>query len=138
MNKKGFTLIELLVVIAIIGILAGAIVISMSGAQSSAKDARIRSSMDQLRSVVELYMISQSPMTYVGFDTESPEAASLISDINSQLPEGEIFKKNAKNSAYCMSVLLNDGTNLCMDSTGAVKNSVCPEGEAMPAVCPDN
>ncbi len=134
MNKKGFTLIELLVVIAIIGILAGAIVISMSGAQSSAKDARIRSSMDQLRSVIELYMISQSPMTYVGF-ADSPEAVSLISDINSQLPEGEIFKKNAKNSAYCMSVLLNDGTNLCMDSTGAVKNSECPADPA-PAVCP--
>ena len=134
MNKKGFTLIELLVVIAIIGILAGAIVISMSGAQSSAKDARIRSSMDQLRSVVELYMISQSPMTYVDF-ADSPEAASLISDINSQLPEGETFKKNDKKSAYCMSVKLNDGNHLCMDSTGAVKNSEC-DPVATDAVCP--
>jgi len=134
MNKKGFTLIELLVVIAIIGILAGAIVISMSGAQSSAKDARIRSSMDQLRSVAELYMISQSPMTYVGF-ADSPEAVSLIDDIESQLPEGEIFEKNAKKSAYCMSVLLNDGNHLCMDSTGAVKNSECPADPAA-AVCP--
>jgi len=118
----------------IIGILAGAIVISMSGAQSSAKDARIRSSMDQLRSVAELYMISQSPMTYVGF-ADSPEAVSLIDDIESQLPEGEIFEKNAKKSAYCMSVLLNDGNHLCMDSTGAVKNSECPADPAA-AVCP--
>ncbi|NMB39802.1 MAG: type II secretion system protein [Parcubacteria group bacterium] len=134
MNKKGFTLIELLVVIAIIGILAGAIVISMSGAQSSAKDARIRSSMDQLRSVVELYMISQSPMTYEDFDTESPEAVSLIKDIESQLPDGETFKKNDKKSAYCMSVKLNDGNHLCMDSTGAVKNSEC-DPVATDAVC---
>jgi len=134
MNKKGFTLIELLVVIAIIGILAGAIVISMSGAQSSAKDARIRSSMDQLRSVVELYMISQPSMTYVGFDS-SPEAVSLIEDIESQLPDGETFKKNDKKSAYCMSVKLNDGNHLCMDSTGAVKNSEC-DPVATDAVCP--
>jgi prepilin-type N-terminal cleavage/methylation domain-containing protein len=135
MNKKGFTLIELLVVIAIIGILAGAIVISMSGAQSSAKDARIRSSMDQLRSVVELYMISQSPMTYEDFDTESPEAVSLIKDIKSQLLNENDFKKNDQKLAYCMSVKLNDGSFLCMDSTGAVKDSECPADPA-DAVCP--
>ncbi|HPL72423.1 MAG TPA: type II secretion system protein, partial [Candidatus Pacearchaeota archaeon] len=38
-NKKGFTLIELLVVIAIIGILSGTVIVSMSGAQDSAKNA---------------------------------------------------------------------------------------------------
>ena len=38
--KKGFTLIELLVVIAIIGILAGMVVVNMTGASESAKIAK--------------------------------------------------------------------------------------------------
>nr|HQH20406.1 type II secretion system protein [Candidatus Pacearchaeota archaeon] len=42
-SKQGFTLIELLVVIAIIGILAGLVIISMSGSQNAAKNARIQS-----------------------------------------------------------------------------------------------
>ncbi|MGI6335374.1 MAG: type II secretion system protein [Minisyncoccales bacterium] len=56
-NKKGFTLIELLVVIAIIGILSGTVIVSMSGAQDSAKNARIEAGMDQLRSVAEVYRL---------------------------------------------------------------------------------
>ena len=41
-QSKAFTLIELLVVIALIGILAGIIVVSMSGSQESARDTRIK------------------------------------------------------------------------------------------------
>ncbi len=55
MQNKGFTLIELLVVIAIIGILAGIIVVSMGGAQDSAHDARIKTTMDQMRASAALY-----------------------------------------------------------------------------------
>ncbi|MDD5569280.1 MAG: type II secretion system protein, partial [Candidatus Pacebacteria bacterium] len=54
-NKKGFTLIELLVVIAIIGILSGLIIVSMSGAQNSAKDARVKATLDQIRTAAEVY-----------------------------------------------------------------------------------
>ena len=129
MNKKGFTLIELLVVIAIIGILSGAVVVSMSGAQNSAKDARIRSAMDQLRSSAELFRISQSPMTYVGF-AASTEAALLVTDINEQSP-GSLVTGTPTTSAYCMSVSLNGGGFLCMDSTGKVAATECSD-----AVCP--
>jgi prepilin-type N-terminal cleavage/methylation domain-containing protein len=55
MQNKGFTLIELLVVIAIIGILAGIIVVSMGGAQDSARDAKIKATMDQMRAAAALY-----------------------------------------------------------------------------------
>jgi prepilin-type N-terminal cleavage/methylation domain-containing protein len=129
MNKKGFTLIELLVVIAIIGILSGTVVVSMSGAQGSAKDARIKSAMDQLRSVAELWRISQSPMTYVGF-TGSTDGTLLVTDINAQSP-GTIATGTPTATTYCMSIQLNGGGYLCMDSTGKIAATQCSA-----AACP--
>ena len=54
-NKKGFTLIELLVVIAIIGILASVVLVSMSGARQSARNATRKADMRQIVSAQELY-----------------------------------------------------------------------------------
>ena len=47
-------MIELLVVIAIIGILASIVLVSLSGARNRAKDARIQTSMVQIRSIGEM------------------------------------------------------------------------------------
>ena len=52
MNKKGFTLIELLIVIAIVVVLAGIVVVSLSGNTDSAKDAAAKANV---RSTATLY-----------------------------------------------------------------------------------
>jgi hypothetical protein len=101
----------------------------MSGAQGSAKDARIKSAMDQLRSVAELWRISQSPMTYVGF-TDSTDGALLVTDINAQSP-GTIATGTPTATTYCMSIELNGGGYLCMDSTGKIAATQCSA-----AACP--
>ncbi len=54
MNKKGFTLIELLVVIAIIGILSTLAVVSLNGARDKANDAKVKSDLGQIRSLITL------------------------------------------------------------------------------------
>lgn len=52
--KKGFTLIELLVVIAIIGLLATFAVVSFSGAQAKARDARTIADLKQIQKAIAL------------------------------------------------------------------------------------
>jgi len=57
LTHKGFTLIELLIVIAIIGVLSSIIITSLNNARSKAKDAKIKSTMQQMRNQAELFYI---------------------------------------------------------------------------------
>ena len=126
-GRKGFTLIELLVVIAIIGILSGTVIVSMSGAQNSAKDARIKAGMDQLRSAAEIFRLLNN--TYVGF-TATGDGLLIKNDIQSQT-SASLALGVPTTTAYCMSILLNSGAILCMDSTGKIGSAAC-----VAAACP--
>ena len=134
-TKKGFTLIELLVVIAIIGILSGTVIVSMSGAQDSAKDARIKSGMDQLRSYAEVYRLLNSSTGYgangINFATTG-DGALLSADIQLPANGGKELTVNASATDYCMSIVLNGGATHCMDSTGKVGTIACSTATACP------
>ena len=66
MKKSGFTLIELLVVISIIGVLAGLILVSMSGARGKARDARRKQDISQIAKALEMYNISHDSYPTTG------------------------------------------------------------------------
>jgi type II secretion system protein G len=56
MHRRGFTLIELLVVIAIIGLLSAVVLASLNTAREKAKVAASVGQLEQLRTVVAMYM----------------------------------------------------------------------------------
>lgn len=113
-KKRGFTLIELLVVIAIIGILASIVLVSLSGAKARAKDARIQSDMNQIRTTAEMYYSSNN--SFIGLDGDSSIIA-LAADIVSQGGSG-VYALTTKtdSSTYCAVAQLNSGTAWCVDS----------------------
>jgi len=80
MNNRAFTLIELLVVIAIIGILAGFIIVSMSGASSSANDSRRKADINQLAKAVMIWK-TNNPDTPFPVDIDGCNIGDDCADI---------------------------------------------------------
>lgn len=122
-KNKAFTLIELLVVIAIIGVLSGAVIVAMSGTQDSATDSRIKASMDQLRSSIEIYGLLHG--SYYGSDyrglgsNPDDEVSLLISDIESQAGTELAVNISESGDKYCLSTdLKSNNEKWCIDSAG--------------------
>jgi len=122
MNKKnkGFTLIELLVVIAIIGILAGLIIVSLGDATNQAKEAKIKSALDQLRPVAQLYYNKYGNYTSLATD---PKVVNIYNEMvangGTDLNTGLHVSATAW-SAYSTTPA---GNCMCLDSTGQVKET---------------
>ncbi|OQB02256.1 MAG: Type II secretion system protein G precursor [Parcubacteria group bacterium ADurb.Bin216] len=120
-KRKAFTLIELLVVIAIIGILSGTVIVSMSGTQESATDSRIKASMDQLRSSIEIYGLLNG--SYYGSDyrglQSNEEVDLLLDDIESQVGTAPEVDVSVSGDKYCLSTNLKSSNDKwCIDSSG--------------------
>ncbi len=118
-KRKAFTLIELLVVIAIIGILSGAVIVAMSGTQESATDSRIKASMAQLRSSIEVYGLLHGS-NYAGLQSDpNSEVSLLIDDIESQVGTAPTVDVSGSGDKYCLSTNLKSSNDKwCIDSSG--------------------
>jgi len=141
MKNKGFTLIELLVVIAIIGILAAIVLVSLSGANKSARDARIISALSQIRTEAALVDAAENGYSSLSC-TYNTELGALCDDADKQCPSGtagcggddanagtQDVVIQSSSSAYCIYSPLNvqySGSNdyYCIDSDGHIGKTV--------------
>ncbi|GMX60046.1 MAG: hypothetical protein MNSN_10680 [Minisyncoccus archaeiphilus] len=132
MHNKAFTLIELLVVIAIIGILAGFIIVSMSGASSSANDSRRKADINQLSKAIMIHktnhpdaLLPTSSGCSIGTDCpnevmEALGSANVLRDPDST----RYYSYSSDGQDYVISSLLSTEDNYFFDSsTGTYSTS---------------
>ena len=116
--SKGFTLIELLVVIAIIGILAGMVVVNMSSAPNAAKDATVKSYMDQVKSTFAIQYANNDPNSYLTA-TSSADYTTLKGKIDGAAATAAVLTASTDCKKYCMSAKLNAvAGSWCVDYAG--------------------
>lgn len=130
-NAQGFTLIELLVVVAIIAILSTAVLVSLNSARAKARDARVKSEMQQLKSAMELYYnnfggYTTTPMTGVS-TTCSGSSANTFGVTTGDGPgtltnaittDGTSPSCGANKDSWAFSIGLPGGGTWCVDSNG--------------------
>jgi len=58
--RKGFTLVEILIVVVILGILAAIVIPQFTDASTEAKESRLLSDLQMMRSQIELYKIQHN------------------------------------------------------------------------------
>jgi len=106
-------------------VLSGVIIISLSGAQNSAKDTRIKMGMDQLRSAAKIQNIVAG--SYLNFHTLSNDVELILDDIADQGGNAESsVSVNVDGSSFCVTSILNSNNDLwCVDSSGYVGVGGC-------------
>lgn len=123
-NKKGFTLIEMLIVIAIIGILSAAVLAGLGPARNKAKDARLISAMNQLRSIAEALYNPSSATPYASLKNADgslqADVAKVDGDISSASAGSRSLKLDIGTGSYYAAYvsLLATSEVYCVDSTG--------------------
>jgi len=104
--KKGFTLIELLVVISIIGVLTALLLSNFVGIRGRAKDARLKSNLEQMKTALRLYYNdyqqypSSSSGTMQGCGVAGTAACTVDSEFSAGSEDIVYMKKLAEFDEY--------------------------------------
>ncbi len=124
-KQKGFTVIELIVVLAVVVLLLAAVLIMYSVARTKSNNARIKSDMDQIRKYAEVVYTENEMQGYcvtgkgcVKSDTRILEIQDDIEKRSKSVPNPvNIEADSTRPATYCVSSVLADGKNFCIDSS---------------------
>lgn len=143
---EGFTLIELLVVVAITGIIIGLSIFGIQGARQSARDARRKSDLEQIRSGLEIYKSDcgtypdPEPYTYIVpsplWGTNNSGSCLTTDEYISSVPSDPIagkkyFYKKTNEYSYILCAALEQtptstpAPEICQGGEGCGSGSVC-------------
>lgn len=122
--------------VTVIGILAGLVLTSISGASKRAKDGRIISAFGQMGTIAKIFYDNNNN-TYNGIATDAD-----VTDIGNAINDTAIssganfyvFENSGNNEKYCAKALLNSGRIWCIDDT---QNAVADTGTNNSAICND-
>lgn len=119
--SKGLTIIELLVVITIIGILASIILSRLNDARGDGIDAKVKTELTGIGRQAALIQTSESSYDKVcGSNSETQDAkiAQLISSIDTITASTTVC--NSDTNAYAVSAPQQDGSYICVDTSGTM------------------
>jgi len=133
-NNKGFTLIELLVVIAIIGILAGLIIVSLGDATNQAKEAKIKSALDQLRPIAQIHA-NANGNKFTGLNTNT-KVINIYNEIVANGGTDLNTGLHVSDTAWSAYSTTPAGNCMCLDSTGQVKETTGTSCATTGTACP--
>ena len=117
--KRGFTLVELLVVVAVIGILASIVLVSVGGGTTRAKDTRIISDLNMIRTAAEVIRVADG--NYVNVVNNS-DINTLMADMTAQNATAILRTGNA--AGYCVEVTLPGAKWGCVNSGLAIRTDL--------------
>jgi prepilin-type N-terminal cleavage/methylation domain-containing protein len=133
---RGFTLIELLVVIAIIGILSSIVLASLSTARAKGADAAVKSNLNTLRSLSELFYSNSASGSYLGACADTT-ATGLKRAHDAAVVAGANGGACADAATYWVAwagLKTNTAQAWCVDNTGSARAITKPTGAI--TVCP--
>ena len=120
----GFTLVEMVVVIAIIGILTAVVLTAVGSARVKARDARIISDMNQIRSFAEIKYTNANSYTGLNCSLDAPAGILAVCDDidvqNGGNGDDPVINISTDGFSYCAEGQLNDTTYYCVDNAGIV------------------